>query len=180
MFANDLILIIKATRKNARNCLRCLNVYENLSGQKPNFLKYAIYVPSWYDKKLAKSISKILGISLESFPFTYLGIPISSKKLQIIQLQHIPTRVRNTIQSQNHSSISTVGHGILLNNVIFAIPNYILSVMNLPYNIMDNISKLARNFLWVKTSNNASFHSIGWIGTTLSKLEGGLEIRNLR
>ncbi|XP_039118053.1 uncharacterized protein LOC120253920 [Dioscorea cayenensis subsp. rotundata] len=145
LFADDLILITKATRRNARNCLLCLNVYQNLTGQKQNLSKSALYVRSWqmlYQKSLA-----------------------------------LNWRV---IHSWNHSSLSMAGKITLLNSTVFAIPNYILSVMNLPISILDCISKLARCFLWGRSSNNQDFHSIGWSITTLCKSNGGLGIHNLR
>lgn len=96
------------------------------------------------------------------------------------QLLFIPNKVKNIIQAWNHSSISIAGKTILLNSTVFYIPNYILSVMNLLVSILDYISKLAKNFLWGRTSNRHGFHSIGLTVTTLSKLEGGLGIQNLR
>lgn len=155
-------------------------LYHTLTGQKPNLLKSALYVPSWCNRRLATAISRILGIKLGTFPFTYLGVPISPKRLTINQLQFIPEKVNKIIHSWNHSSLSLAGRTTLLNSSVFIIPNYILSVMNLPVSILDNISKFARNFLWGRSSNNSGFHSIGWTVTTLGKPEGGLGIRNFR
>ncbi|XP_039143960.1 uncharacterized protein LOC120281070 [Dioscorea cayenensis subsp. rotundata] len=52
--------------------------------------------------------------------------------------------------------------------------------MHLPDSTLDQISKLARTFLWSNGSNVRCFHSIGWSVTTLKKSEGGLGLRNLR
>lgn len=70
MFVDDLLLITKASRKTARNCLMCLNIYHSITGQKPNLNKLAVYFPSWCNKKLSNSISHILGINQGSFPFS--------------------------------------------------------------------------------------------------------------
>lgn len=56
------------------NITFCLNLYTNLSGQKPNLSKSAIYLPSWFNKRVSKSIASILGINIGNFPFTYLGV----------------------------------------------------------------------------------------------------------
>lgn len=173
MFADDLILITEASRVSARNCLLYLNLFQDLTAQRPNLHKSAIYIPSWCNKNLSNSISRILGISLGSFPFTYLGIPFSPKILLINQLQHIPHRVNNAIHSWNHSSISIAGKVTLLSGKIFSIPNCILPVMHLPNTILNQISKTAQNFLWGRTNNNRAFHSVGWTFITLSKSKGG-------
>lgn len=96
--------------------------------------------------RIANAISKILGTKLGQFPFLYLGVPISPKKLLINQLSFLPSRVNLAIHAWNYSSISTAGRVVLLNNTIFAIHDYYLSVMNLPKTILDSISKQARNF----------------------------------
>lgn len=147
MFADDLILVTKASRHKARYCLICLNLYENLTGQKPNLLKSAIYVPSWCNRKLSNAISRILGIKLGTFPFKYLGIPISPKHLSINQLSYMPDKAQQVISTWNLSSLSLAGRTTLLNSTVFTIPNYILSVMNLPVSILNSISKIAHNFL---------------------------------
>lgn len=102
-----------------------------------------------------------------------------ARKLTINQLIFLPNRLKTSINSWNHPSISTVGSLILLNNTIFAIPNYMLNVMNLPNSIMDSISKLARVFFCGRSDNSSGFHSVGWLVTTLQKIEGGLGIINL-
>lgn len=72
MFADDLILITKATRLAARNTIFCLNMYADLTGQKINFAKSALYLPPQLNKKLSKSISSILHIKKAAFPLTTL------------------------------------------------------------------------------------------------------------
>lgn len=128
MFVDDLILVTKASHKTARNRLMCLNIYQTLTNQKPNLNKSAIYFPSSSYKKLSNYISHILGMNLGSFPFTYLGIPISLKRLLISQLNALTSKVQNSIHSWNHASISTASQVILLNSSIFSLPNYFLSV----------------------------------------------------
>lgn len=99
-------------------------------------------------KLLKPSISRNLRIKLGQFPFTYLGIPISTKKLLVNQFNSLPIRVKITIQSWNHSSISLAGSVVFLNRIIFStILNYLLSVIHLPNTTLDAISKLAQDFL---------------------------------
>lgn len=46
IFVDDLILVTKASRKTARNCLLYLDLYHSLTGQKPSLQKSAIFLPS--------------------------------------------------------------------------------------------------------------------------------------
>ena len=63
----------KVYRKVARNCNLCLFVYSKLTCQNPNSSKSAIYFPSWFNRKLAKSVASIMNLKIGNFPFTYLG-----------------------------------------------------------------------------------------------------------
>lgn len=105
MFADNLILVTRASRQSARNIKLFLNIYQNLTGQKLNLLKSEIFFPTWCNKKIRSTIAWILGIKIGSFPLTYLGIPISPKKLLVNLFQLLQDRVRNSIQARNHSTI---------------------------------------------------------------------------
>lgn len=148
MFADDLFIITKATRISARNILFCLNLYANLTGQRPNLNKYAFYFPSWFNKRVSTSIAAILGIKLGFFPFTYLEAPISPFRLPANHFWSFVYKTASTISNWNHNHISQAGRIILLNTSIFSLPVYYLSIFYLPNSILDSISKLARNFLW--------------------------------
>lgn len=76
MCADDLILVIKATRRVTWNCNLCLSIYARLTAQNPNFAKYSIYYPSWINKKPSNSIASILRFKVASFHFNYLGVLI--------------------------------------------------------------------------------------------------------
>ncbi|XP_039113810.1 uncharacterized protein LOC120249385 [Dioscorea cayenensis subsp. rotundata] len=180
MFADDLILITKASRQAARNTLFCINMYSNITGQMPNLSKSAIYLPSWFNKRVSKSIASILGINIGSFPFTYLGAPISPHRITVRQLSPLVSKTATSIGAWNHAHISQAGRVVLLNSCIFSLPVYLLSIFYIPDSILESLSKLARNFLWGRHGKNHGFHSIGWRTVTLSKSEGGLGLRNLR
>ncbi|XP_039135720.1 uncharacterized protein LOC120273142 [Dioscorea cayenensis subsp. rotundata] len=180
MFADDLLIISKASRQSARNILFCLNLYASISGQNPNLNKSALFLPSWFNRKISKSIALILNIKVGNFPFTYLGAPISPFRLPVHQFRSLVNNAEAAISKWNHSPISQAGRITLINSSIFSLPVYFLSIFHLPDSILDSISKLARRFLWGRHGGGQSFHSIGWHVSTLSKSEGGLGLRNLR
>lgn len=51
MYADDLILVTRGNRLVARNIKRCINIYTNLTGQRPNLAKSQIFFPSLFNKK---------------------------------------------------------------------------------------------------------------------------------
>lgn len=73
MYVDDLIIVMKASRRPARNCLFYLNFYNSLTGQRPNMAKSTVIFPSWFNRKVSKSIKSILEMQEASFPLKYLG-----------------------------------------------------------------------------------------------------------
>ena len=69
MYADDLLLITKASRTVARNIRFTFSLYSNLTGQKPNLNKSYVFFPKWLNQKLARGISNALGFKIGSFLF---------------------------------------------------------------------------------------------------------------
>lgn len=69
---------------------------------------------------------------------------------------------------------------ILINSVLLSVPSYTLAVYYMPELVLDQITRIARNFLCHKDGNRSDLPLVSWNISTLGKLEGELAIRNLR
>lgn len=67
LLIDDLIIVIEASKSIAKACLLALKVYREIIGQCSNLAKFAIYFPSWFNKKVFKSISEILSMNVGKF-----------------------------------------------------------------------------------------------------------------
>lgn len=180
MYADDLVLITQATRRVARNVNLCLSIYSFLTGQNPNLNKSSVYFPKWLNGKLGRGISKILGFSIGSFPFTYLGIAISPTRLLVSHFSQMVSYFQNLTSFWKKLHILTAGKLILINSALLSIPSYTLAVCHIPDTILDKLAKIAQNFLWHKDSDLRGLPLISWNRITLDKLDGDLAGRNLR
>lgn len=95
MFVDDLIIITNASRSAARNCEFYLDIYCYLTGQKANLVKSTIHVSSRCNSKIISSFKSLQGIKMSSFPFKYLGVLISPKRLTVHQCQYLVDRDAN-------------------------------------------------------------------------------------
>lgn len=93
MYADDLILISFATKKVACNMNKCLAIYYRITRQKANNLKSAILFSDRFTPRLMKGILNIIAFKIGSFPFTYIGVLISTKKLAIFHFDSMIDRV---------------------------------------------------------------------------------------
>lgn len=127
-----------------------------------------------------QNFSSILNFKIGNFPFTYLGIMISPKRLSLNLFRPMVSYISNTIAVWNHNSISKASRVILINSSNLSVPLYYLSSYLLLDNILDSISRQVRNFLWVYNGNRSSIHLVSWNIATLDKSKRGLGIKNLK
>lgn len=179
MYADDLILISHASRCVARNFNLCLSMYDKLTGQHSNFNKLAVYLPTWFNRRVAKSICSILNFNQASFPISYLGVLITPKRLEIASFNPMISTIRHICTKWKHSKLSQVAKVILINSSILSIPTYYTSVYPIPDTVLNEINKIVRDFLWYKDNNRKGIHVVALSNLTDSKSEGGLGIKNL-
>lgn len=67
----------------------------------------------------------------------------------------------------------------LINSVLSALPSYYMQTMLLPKNLLNDISKRSRSFLWGKSEGERKLHLISWDLATTDKKDGGLGIKDL-
>ncbi|XP_039125466.1 uncharacterized protein LOC120261592 [Dioscorea cayenensis subsp. rotundata] len=179
MFADDLVIITQMSRKAARSIRLCLDFYGKISGQVPNDSKSAIYFPTWANKRVASRICSILNISAATFPFRYLGILISPKRLAKSTFADIIANIKNRCSRWTHSKLSPAAKTVLINSSLLSLPLYYLSVYPIYDSILLEIHRIVRRFFWSKSCNGKGIHAVSWNDITIPKTEGGLAIRNL-
>ena len=131
-------------------------------------------------KRLSWSISTILDFKIGyNFPFIYLGISISPRKLHLNLFNPMVTRVSNLTTLWKHQYISQASKVVLINSFLMTIPAYYLAVNPIPCTILDNLSSLPRRFFWWK-GNTSGIPLVSWNRATFDKTEGSLAICNLR
>lgn len=160
MYVDDIILIIEASRKSARNIKKCLNFYGLITGQRVNNAKSEIIFLTRFNKHLSNRIAKILEYKIGSFPFRYLGILISLRRLALSCFTSMVDKIEKSISFWKKSRLSPVGKTILINSSIITVPLYYLSVYPMPKFVLDRVSKAARTLFWAKDSNRNGISSV--------------------
>lgn len=179
MYVDDLVLITHASRAAARNINFCLSIYSSLIGQHPNLSKSQIFFPSWFNKHVSKRICSIIKLKPASFPFIYLGILVSPKRLAVASFKPMVDRISHTYHRWENFKLSPATKTVLINSSLMFIPTYTLSVYLIPETILSDITRVVRNFFWAKHSNGKGIHYVAWRNITESKIKRGLGVRNI-
>jgi hypothetical protein len=76
--------------------------------------------------------------------------------------------------------LSHPGRLTLLKSVLTSVPIYYMSVSSLPQRTITKLTSLMHKFLWGKLDKDSYMSLVGWDKVCRGRLEGGLEIRDLK
>ena len=174
-FADDVILFVKADRKNCVAIRDALDSFCSLSGQKVcNAKSRAFFSPNVRAESRAE-LCEILGFRTTPSLGNYLGFPIKHSSMHQ-DFGFVIERVQKRLTGWKANLLSFAGRLVLTQSVITTVPNYAMQFVALPTKVLSNVDKLSRNFLWGSTENKKNFHLLSWQKTTKPKSEGGLSI----
>ncbi|XP_049406058.1 uncharacterized protein LOC125869643 [Solanum stenotomum] len=152
--------------------------FSTASGLKANLNKSSVYFGgvSLYDKDL---ILQHLGFVGGELPFKYFGIPLSTKKLKLIQWQPFIEKIVSQITSWTTKKLSYAGRVQLVQTVLFGIQSYWSQMFPLPSKVVQIIKAYCRSYVWAGTNTINKKTLIAWDTVCSPKSVGGFNIINL-
>ena len=174
-FANDLILFVKADRKNCVAIRDALDSFCSLPGQKVSNVKFRAFFSPNVSTESRDELCEILGFRSTPSLGKYLAFPIKHSSMHQ-DFRFIIERIQKRFTGWKVNLLSFAGQLVLTQSVITTVPNYAMQSIALPTKVLSNVEKLSRNFLWGSTENKKKFHLVSWQKTTKPKSEGGLGI----
>lgn len=174
-FADDMVLFAEATEEQMGTIKRCLNLFEEASGQKVSLQKSQMFFSNNVDPEKANRIAEIVGITRTTDLGRYLGVPSVHGRVTTSLFAPLIERIESKLQGWKKRYLLLAGRRTLVMSVLSAIPYYSMQTFNLPVGLCDEIEKRLRNFLW-----GDGIHLVSWDKVMKEKKEGGLGIRSLR
>ena len=116
-FANDVLLLCRGDRSSVNVLHQQLLVFGRTSGLDINASKSSIYFGG-VDDRVKIQILQDTGFLEGSFPFRYLGVPLSPHRLLASQFSPLLQRLEAAFQSWMGKHLSYVGRLELLKSVI--------------------------------------------------------------
>eukprot|EP00253_Pinus_taeda_P004415 PITA_04415 len=180
LFADDSLLLGGASTRIARAFDKVLRRYCRVTGAAVNNNKSEVFSWNINQQELA-GITSILGFkgSTEWDRFTYLGLPIISGINKRALWNGIISKMKKKIAAWGGHWLTKGGKVILIKSVLSAYPIFQAAFLLAPRKVMEQISKLLREFLWQGgKGNERRFHLVNWDVVKRTKEEGGLQIRD--
>ncbi|WMV33012.1 hypothetical protein MTR67_026397 [Solanum verrucosum] len=126
-----------------------------------------------------EELADIMGCNIGSFPSTYLGLPLGAQHKSTEIWTGVIGKFEKRLATWQMQYLSFGGRVTLINSVLDSLPTYYMALLPMPSEVIEQIDKIRRDFLWKGNREKHKFHLIKWEKVTQPKYQGGLGIKNL-
>lgn len=137
-YAEDTLIILPAVPEQLHHLKRLLNLFFEETGFLINFHK-STFARIHIDHENSVNLATILGCPFASFPQSYLGLPLSTMKLNMSAFFFIIDKVDRRLAGWNGLLLYLAGRAILVRAALRALPIYAMSVLPLPAGTIQEI-----------------------------------------
>lgn len=147
IFADDLMLFSKGNVQSVVLLVRTLKAFANVSGLEASPEKTAIYFGNVKEEDQTR-ILQLTRFKKGTFPFRYLGVPITSKKLTRADCDVLIDKIMHRIMCWSSRHLSYAARTTLVNVVLLSLHSYWAQIFLLPKCVLNRITQTCRAFLW--------------------------------
>lgn len=177
-FADDLLIFIDGSIESVQRVLQILREFENRSGLAVSLQKSSFFASGLSDQEVS-SIQASTGMQRGSLPMRYLGVPLTTKKLNLQNCEPLLQQIKQRFSSWSSKALSFAGRLLLIKTVITGVSTFWCSSFILPKACINRINSLCGLFLWKGKSEGRFSAKVGWETVILTKDQGGLGVKDL-
>lgn len=177
-FADDLLIFTDGSANAVNAVLEILEEFKTMSGLAVSIQKTAFYICGLNEQEVS-SITNQTGITHGTLPIRYLGVPLCTKKLSILNCEPLLQQVKRKVNTWSAQTLSFAGRLLLVNTVIAGITNFWCATFVIPKSVIKKINSICGAYLWKGSAEGHYSARVSWETITLSKSEGGLNCRDL-
>ncbi|KAL9224822.1 hypothetical protein vseg_000822 [Gypsophila vaccaria] len=171
-FVDDLVMF---SRGDQVSITLLLSAFSSATGLTMNRTKSHIYF-NGVPRDIISHILATSGMSAGQFPFRYLGVPISSKKLFILDCEVLIDKVVARIRSWGARKLSYAGRVVLIKSVLSSLHSYWATIFVIPAGIIKRINSICNAHLWSGMEHHAKPANVSWDNVCHPIKAGGLGI----
>ncbi|XP_058723274.1 uncharacterized protein LOC131595058 [Vicia villosa] len=177
-FADDILLFSRADTNSIRLIMGKIREFSQTTGLHMSAAKSKIYFGG-VNSACQEQLQLETGFQIGVMPFKYLGVPLDSKKLTVLNCQPLIEKMLCKFKHWNTRMLSYAGRLQLIKIAITSIANYWLHIFPLPKKILKHVESLCRSFLWTGQETVSNRAPISWDHICDPVAAGGLNITDL-
>ncbi|XP_019241615.1 PREDICTED: uncharacterized protein LOC109221601 [Nicotiana attenuata] len=148
-YADDLLLFARGDLSSISHIHGCFSHFSQVSGLQANLRKSSVYLGGGgVPQNVRMEIIQKLGFTIGELPFKYLGIPLATKKLSLMQWYPLVKKIVAKISLWTAKKLSYVGRVQLVHTVLFGIQSYWSQLLNFPTKVLKMIESYCRSYIW--------------------------------
>ncbi|XP_074265496.1 uncharacterized protein LOC141587931 [Silene latifolia] len=105
---------------------------------------------------------RLAGFKLGQFPFRYLGVPISYKRLSVADCSRVVDKIVARIRGWGAKHLSYAGRLVLVKAVLTRLHVYWARIFSLPKGVIHKVESICRNYLWAGTAEYKHSPPVAW------------------
>ena len=130
-----------------------IQTFSKASGLQANASNSALYTTG-ITREIKEAIRELTQFSFGAFPFKYLGISLSTKRLYIAECKHIADKMTSRIRGWQAKNLLYAAKLQLINSVMMGVSYYWCQMFILPKRVIKCINNICRSFLWFGIANS--------------------------
>ena len=178
-YVDDTLLMFRPDLQSIASVKAILISFELMSGLKINFHKCEL-IAMGVEPDEGSRIADLFNCKVGKFPFTYLGLPIDTKRPTIEDWDPLCGKVRGRVCPWRGKFLSKAARLILTNSSLSSLPMFAMGLFLLAEGVHAKFDTPRAKFFWEGTSPNRKYHMVKWALVCRPKALGGLGITNSR
>ncbi|XP_059294598.1 uncharacterized protein LOC132047591 [Lycium ferocissimum] len=178
-FADDLQLLARGDLPSIEAMQKVFTQFSKDSGLQANLNKSSIHMGG-VSSDQKELIIQQCGYVKGDLPFKYLGIPLATKKLSVLQWQTLIDKIVARISNWTAKKLSYPGRLQLVQTLIFGIQSYWAQLFVIPSKVLKLIDAYCRSYVWSGGNVITRKALEAWERLCSPKSCGGLNLTNLQ
>ncbi|XP_024630290.2 uncharacterized protein [Medicago truncatula] len=166
-------------KSNIRELLRIFQRYSEVSSQVINNTKSRFYTGALSGTR-THMIASLLGFSVGTVPFQYLGCNIFQGKPKAIHFRGIIDKIKNKLATWKGRILSIMGWVQLVKSIFHGMLGYSFHVYLWPRRLLQLLDSWLKNFIWSGDVHTRKVCTVAWKVLCRPSNEGGLDIKPTR
>ena len=146
IFATDVLIFCKAHPPTLKIIMQSWNEFHSCSGLRAYHTKSQLVFGGCL-VALQSACTLITNFQEGDLPMRYLSIPIVARRLSKLECRTLAEKIMGKVKIWSIRSLSFAGWAQLINSVVFRMFNYWTSIFILPWEVIDQINNICRNYL---------------------------------
>ncbi|GKB49651.1 RNA-directed DNA polymerase, eukaryota, reverse transcriptase zinc-binding domain protein [Tanacetum coccineum] len=174
-FADDLLVFCHEDTQSVGIIKKSLDEF---SEHTPNMHKSTIFFGGLSNAE-QQNILNLMPFTVGRLPVKYLGVPLITKQISISDCKPLVDKVRSKVNDWKNKALSYAGRVQLIASILSSMQNYWASVFLLPKQVIYEINKMLKGFLWCQGELANGKANVSWETVCKPKNQGGLGIKDL-